>query len=321
MTLASSTSRSSSASDHPMVHLPNFLIIGAAKSGTTSLASYLGQHPDVYVSPWKEPNYFALAGRQLPLPGPVPPEVMYKLHYFHSATELSQYEALFRGVEAERAIGEASVRYLYYPEAAPRIKELLPQVRLVAVLREPVSRLYSHYCMNVQHQLEPLSLLEALEAEPQRIAAGWGWDWHYVAVSSYANQVRRYFDLFDRQQIKIFLHDDFVARPLEVFQEICRHIGVDSSFTPDMSERGKVAQRPRVLSIDRWLHWPSRSRRVIERALPRRLWRPAFARLRQWNSRPAPRLDPKVRAELAPRFRDDIQQLEDLLGRRIPWSR
>jgi hypothetical protein len=301
------------------VRLPNFLIIGAAKSGTTSLASYLGQHPEVFISPWKEPNYFALAGRQLPLPGPVPPKVMYDLHYFHSVTEFGAYHELFRGAKDETAVGEASVRYLYYPESAPRIKATLPGVRLVAILREPVSRLYSHYCMNRQHQLEPLSLPDALAAEPARIAAGWGWDWHYVAVSSYAAQVRRYFELFDRDQIRIYLHDDFVARPLETFQDICRHLGINDRFVPDMSERGKVAQQPRLPALDRWLHWPSRTRRVIEKALPRRLWRPAFRQLRQWNSRPAPRLDPAWRAELAPRFRADLLELETLLERRIPW--
>ena len=301
--------------------LPNFLIIGAAKSGTTSLASYLAQHPEVYVSPWKEPNYFALAGRELPLPGPVPPRVMFNLHYFHTATTFEQYEALFRGVRAEKAVGEASVRYLYYPEAAPRIKALLPDVRLVAILREPVSRLYSHYCMNVQHQLEPLPLREALAAEPERIAAGWGWDWHYVAVSSYAAQIRRYLDLFDRSQLKILLHDDLVAQPQATFQAICRHLGINDRFEPDMSERGKVAHQPRLLAVDRWLHWPSRTRRALEKALPRRLWRPAFARLRRWNSLPAPPLDPGLRAELAPRFRDEVRELEELLGRSIPWLR
>lgn len=301
--------------------LPNFLIIGAAKSGTTSLASYLAQHPEVFFSPWKEPNYFALAGRKIPSAGPVPPEVMFNLLYFHSVTTLPEYEALFAGAGSHPAVGEASVRYLYYPEAPRRIRELLPQVRLVALLREPVSRLFSHYCMNLQHQLEPLPLREALAQEEARRAAGWGWDWHYVNVSRYAAQVRRYFELFDRDQLKIFLYDDFVARPREVYAEVCRHLGIDDRFEPDMSERGKVAHRPRSLRLDRWLHWPSRTRRYVERFLPRRVWRPAFSRLNRWNRLPAPRLDAALRAELAPQFHDDLAELEDLLGRKLPWNR
>lgn len=303
------------------VRLPNFLIIGAAKSGTTSLASYLAQHPEVFFSPWKEPNYFALAGRKLPPPGPVPPDVMYRLLYFHSVTTLPDYERLFAGAGDQPAVGEASVRYLYSPEAPARIHELLPGVRMIAVLRDPVSRLFSHYCMNLQHQLEPLELRDALAQEENRRAAGWGWDWHYVNVGRYAAQVRRYFERFGREQVKVILYDDFVARPLEVFRDVCRHIGIADTFTPDMSERGKVAHRPRSLRLDRWLHWPSPTRRCIERAFPRRLWRPAFARLGRWNSLPPPKLDAGLRAELSSLFRDDIAELEDLLGRSIPWAR
>jgi hypothetical protein len=301
--------------------LPNFLLIGAAKAGTTSLARYLGQHPEVFVSPWKEPNYFAFAGEALPTRGPASAEVLQALLYFHSVTDFAQYQALFRGAVSAKAVGEASVRYFYYPKAPRRIHATIPDVRLVVILRDPVSRLYSHHCMNLQYQLEPLGLREALAAEPARIRAGWGWDWHYVAVSRYAAQLRRYFELFDRQQIQVILYDDWAAHPLPTFQSICRHIGVSDGFTPDTSEREKVARRPRLLALDRWLHWPSTTRRVIERALPRPLWRPIAAQLSRWNSRPVPPLDDALRAELAPLFRDDIAELESLLARPIPWMR
>lgn len=299
--------------------LPNFLIVGAAKSGTTSLQAYLDQHPDVFFSPSKEPNYFALTGIPLPQPGPAAPDVLYHLLYRHSVTDYEAYVSLFDGVGSEWAVGEASVRYLYYPEAPGRIHALLPDARLVAVLREPVSRLYSHYCMNVQYQLEPLDLQAAIEAEPSRREAAWGWDWHYVAIGRYAEQLDRYFALFDREQIKVVLYDDFVARPLDVFREICRHIGVDDGFVPDMSERGKVAYRARNLTLDRWLHWPNPLRASLERHFPRRLVSGAIGRLERWNSAPVPRLDRGLRTDLSRLFHEDVGHLEELLGRRIPW--
>lgn len=299
--------------------LPNFLIIGAAKSGTTSLAAYLEQHPEIFFCPEKEPNYFALAGESLPQPGPGTPQARYELLHAWSVTGHDDYLALFNGVDGQKSTGEASVRYLYYPEAPRRIHAEMPDVRLVAVLREPASRLYSHYCMNVQNQLEPLGLREAISEEPARIHAGWGWDWHYVNVGLYGKQMQRYYNLFRREQIKVFFYDDFVKEPLAVFQEICRHIGVDDRFVPDMSHRGKVAYRPRYLALDRWLHWPKAARSGIDRFLPARLPKAIYSRLERWNSVPIPKLEPGFRRELQGLFGDDVRQLEDLLGRKVPW--
>lgn len=299
--------------------LPNFFIIGAAKCGTTSLAQYLEQHPEVFICPTKEPNYFALTGRKLPHTGPASPAVLRQLIYADTVTDFDQYQALFHGVKNEKAVGEASVRYIYYPESAGRIRQAVPNARLVAVLREPVSRLYSHYCMNVQYQLEPLGLLDAVAAEPERRAANWGWDWHYVNMGLYARQLRHYFQTFDREQIKVFLYDDFVARPREVYADICRHIGVDPGFVPDMSQRGKVPYWPKHRGLDRWLHWPHQIRPGVGRFIPRWLPRSVVSRLEEWNSAPIPKLDKETQRQLAPNFHQDARELEELLGRKIPW--
>jgi hypothetical protein len=303
----------------PAGRLPDFLIIGAAKSGTTSLHRALKQHPEVFLSPYKEPNYFALAGRTLPEPGPVAPEVLYQLIHAHSVTAYDRYLALFEAAPHDGVVGEASVRYLYYSDAADRIRRQLPDVRLIAILREPVSRLYSHYCMNVQYQLEPLSLMDALGVEESRTHQGWGWDWHYVAVSRYGEQLQRYFERFDREQIRVFLYDDFVERPLEVFREVCRHLGIAQNVIPDMTKREKPAYRGRNLALDRWLHWPNPARAAIASILPRRLMAAAVTGLERWNSAPVPRLDPHLRAEISGLFKDDIRLLEQLLGRTIRW--
>jgi hypothetical protein len=299
--------------------LPNFFILGAAKCGTTSLASYLEQHPQVFFCPIKEPNYFALVGRKIPQPGPVPPAVLQQFVYSDTITDFEEYQALFAGVNGEPAVGEASVRYLYYPEAAARIRRLVPPARLIAILREPVARLYSHYCMNVQYQLEPLDLIQAVAAEEERRAAGWGWDWHYVNLGLYAQQVRRYFDLFGREQVKVFLYDEFVADPSKVYAEICRHIGVDAAFVPDMSQRGKVPYWPRNRALDRWLHWPHHLRTGVTRFIPRWLPAPVVSRLKQWNSAPIPKLDKGTHRELTRHFLEDARELGELLGRNIPW--
>lgn len=300
--------------------LPTFFIVGAAKSGTTSLASYLRQHPEVFISASKEPNFFALEGLDLPPRGPAPPEVLTRMLYNWSRIEREAYHALFEAADRFRAVGEASVRYLYFEEAPPRIREALPEARIVVMLRDPVSRLYSHYNMNRQILLEPLPLEGALEAEASRIAAGWGWDWHYAALGRYACQLRRYYERFPRAQIGVWFHDDFGRDPLAVYAEICRHIGVDPAHRPDMRERGMVSSLPRSRALARFLWWPSRFRaRLIRNG--GRLGRAAIDGLKRLNAAPVPPLDRATRDRLARDFLDDIAELEGLIGRRVPWYR
>lgn len=301
--------------------LPSFLVIGAAKSGTTSLMAYLGQHPQVFTPISKEPNYFALAGLDLPPKGPAPPQVLQEMLYNWSRTDLPAYTALFADAAPGQAVGEGSVRYLYFPEAPVRVQAMLPNTRIVAVLRDPVARLYSHYCMNRQYQLEPLSLTRALAAEDDRVAAGWGWDWHYVRLGLYARQLRRWHALFPPEQIAVFLYDELVADPRGVFARICTHIGVDPGFRPDMSRRGMVSTQPRWLWLDRRLNWPSALRRQMLRPPMQRATLAALRRLNRLNSLPVPRLDPALARQIAPRFAEDLADLADLLGREIPWYR
>lgn len=300
--------------------LPDFMIIGAAKSGTTSMHMYLGQHPEVFFPEFKEPNYFALTGETLPKKGPAPPKVIQALIYSRSITDFDRYESIFDGAGEGRKLGEASVRYLYFPKAAGRIREKVPDVRCVAILRDPVARLYSHYCMNVQYLIEPLSLRDALDQEEARIADGWGWDWHYAAVGSYADQVERYFETLGRDQVKVMLYDDFVADPQAAFAEVCRFVGIDDGFRPDMSKRGKVASRPRSKVLGRWLHWPGQGRQAMRRLAPWYFTDERLARLEDWNRSPVEKLDAATRRELGPRFRRDIEKLGRVLGRDIPWS-
>lgn len=297
------------------------MLLGAAKSGTTSMADYLAQHPDVYFSSRKEPNFFALKDEDLTHPGPVDSDVLFALHYSRSLVNLGDYLESYAAAKTQKIRADASVRYLYYPKAAERIAEAVPDARLVAILREPVARLYSHYCMNVQYQVEPLPLIEALEAEQDRIAAGWGWDWHYASIGCYSKQIERYLKFFDQEQLMVILYDDFLENPLGTYHEICTHLGISTSYTPNMSKRGKVASAPKNLRLDRWLHWPSRSRSLTESILPNRVSSLFLSKLASINSTSVPALDQSTRDKLMPVFDEDIAALEHLLGRNIPWRK
>ncbi|TCJ15544.1 sulfotransferase, partial [Rubrobacter taiwanensis] len=182
--------------------LPDFLVIGAGKAGTTSLYYYLRQHPQVYMSPTKETNFFALEGQRVAFRGPGVEE---RINAW-TITELSEYERQFAGVRGERAVGEVCPLYLYSERAAERIKRHVPEVRLIAVLRDPAERAYSSFLMLRRSGREPLEdFAAALEAEDRRVAGGWEYAWHYRRAGYYHEQLSRYYALFDPAQIRVYL--------------------------------------------------------------------------------------------------------------------
>ena len=293
--------------------LPNFFIVGAARSGTTTLWSALRQHPDVFM-PWnKEPNFYVFRDRPLPLNGPASRRSIYSLLYSHSISEPATYECLFHKAQSESAVGEASVRYLYYPHAAACIHEAHPEARIIMVLRNPVDRAYSHYCMNVAYGIETLGFREAIAAENGRIDADWGWDWHYVNVSLYYKAVRRFIELFGSEQVRVYLYDDFCIDPAGMVRDICSYLGIDSSFDLDTSQRLKESLWPRFRGFNCLLNFVLRKfRRSVSgddgvdglvKMVPR------------WNRAPVPRIAVRVREELLGQFEKDVLQLESLLLR------
>lgn len=218
--------------------LPNFIIIGAAKAGTTSLYHYLRQHPQVYMTPTKETNYFALVGHPLDYAGPGDQDYITRF----SVTTPEGYAAQFAGVQGERAIGEASPLYLYDAQTPQHLKAAVPDIRLVAVLREPVTRAYSAFSHLVRDGREPAtSFAEALALEDERIAAGWEHIWHYTHMGRYAEQLRRYQALFAPEQLRVYLHDDLLRRPDWVMANLLTFLDVDASALPDQSVRHNVS--------------------------------------------------------------------------------
>ncbi len=224
---------------------PNFLIIGAAKAGTTSLYAYLKQHPQIYMSPLKETNFFALEGAQLLFQGPGDQEYINKF----SITKLEDYSALFQEVNDELAIGEASPLYLYSPRAPERIQHYIPEVKVIAILRHPVERAYSAFLHMVRDRREPLrDFPQTLKEEEARIDNNWEHIWHYQQAGFYYVQLQRYFAQFNSEQIRVYLFDDFALNPLGVLQDIFQFLNVNETFIPDISMRQNASEIPTNLA-------------------------------------------------------------------------
>src|SRR5215469_6487610 len=225
--------------------LPNFLVIGAAKCGTDSLCNYLGQHPQVYISQNKEPNFFVAEGqRTIPYQGPGDQKVLTDWDMWVST--LDRYEALFADVTTEKAIGEGTTWYLYDERAVQKIHDYVPSARLIAVVRNPVDRAYSAYTMLLRDGREPLrDFAQALDAEDERVRKNWEPMWHYRRMGFYAAQLTRYYTMFDQAQIHVVVYDDFNARPGDVARDLFRFLEVDEDFEPDTSTRYNVSLVPR----------------------------------------------------------------------------
>jgi hypothetical protein len=213
--------------------LPNFLIIGAGRSGTTTLYRYLQHHPQVFMSAVKEPGYFAYPGGKPHYVGPGDADAAERLF-----TSRAAYETLFEGRTKESAVGEASTVYLHAPSAPEQILRYIPQAKLVAILRNPIDRGYSSFLMNRQRGHEGLSnYIDAVEAEEARLAAGWSLLFGYRRNGLYWEHLSRYLVRFPRPNIKVYLFEDLRDRPLWLLQDLFAFLEVDPQFRPAISRR------------------------------------------------------------------------------------
>lgn len=299
--------------------MPNFLIIGTGRAGTTALWNHLKQHPQIYMSSVKHTRFFALEGKDLDFRGPSPQDERISwARGTYGVTDLKAYRKLFDGVTNETAIGEASHSYLYSPEAPKRIRYYVPDVRLVAILRNPVERAYSHFRRLVQDGREPYAnFTQALLEEESRIRDNWWPEFHYVRMGFYGAQLERYFDLFERSQMKIYLYEDFNSNPQHILQDIFRFLDVDDTFIPDTTLRYNAAGIPRKKILHETLLKLSVARPLLEPLLPKKQRQRVLqiaSNLKKRNL-DKPELSPEVRERLTEVYREDTLKLQQLIQR------
>ena len=193
--------------------LPDFLVLGTQKGGTTTLQRLLNQHPGVFLAPGKEVHYFSQHWEQSP----------------------DWYASHFRDARPGQRRGDITPFYLFHPQAPQRIHSLLPGAQLIVLLRDPVERALSQYFHSVRLGFEPLSLAEGLAAEPERLAteAPLHLQEHsYVSRSRYLEQLDRYSDLFPDQQLLVLKSEAFFAEPETTWKRIESFLGLSAAPCP-----------------------------------------------------------------------------------------
>lgn len=296
-----------------MALMPTFLVIGAAKSGTSSLYMYLAQHPQIYMSPLKEPHFFAYDGETPDFRGP--PGI--KLDINQAITDLEKYQRLFAKAAPHSQRGEASVVYLYEPKAVERIRHYVPDAKLIAILRNPIDRAFSAYLHVLREGREPArDFIHALDMEPARIRERWPILYRYVDAGRYAGQLDRYFQTFQPDQIRIYLYDDLRADPVAVTQDCFRFLGIDPAFVPDVSARYNESGLPRSPFLYALLRGPQslkRLRRTARMYLAGGRLHTTYVRLKSRNL-----VKPAIPAEASRRlktiFEPEISKLQNVIG-------
>jgi hypothetical protein len=288
--------------------LPNFLIIGAAKSGTSALYMFLRQHPQVFMSPNKEPRYFSFAGQQLDPTHPV---------HSTTVTRLEDYLDLFAEAGDAIAIGEASPSYLHNPAAPPRIQDMIPDAKLIAMLRNPADRAYSHFMHFVKQGIEVTTdFAEAVDSVDALSRNDWYPRRDYLSFGYYGRQLARYYERFDRDQIKVYIYEEYRQAPSASLKDVFRFLRVDPEFDVDTALEINVSGKPRSTALHRWLRRPSGLRHFAGRVLPARTRRRLMSKLESANLERSTLTAGDRRALMAV-YREDIQLLEDLLQRRL----
>jgi hypothetical protein len=289
--------------------LPNLLIIGAAKAGTTALYDYLAQHPQVFLSRGKEPMFFSREEKY--------------------ARGLDWYEAeYFNEAEDYPVRAEATPHYLYWSEkVAPRIKDVYGErpVKFIVSLRDPVSRAYSWYWNMVREGREDLDFDEALRVEEDRLKQNryelyqrGSMVYGYSAGSRYASLLQPYLELFSLENFFFVFQDDLKSRVNETCKEIFKFLGIASTIQINTSNSNPAAM-PRSRLLHKTLRQHSLFKEFVKPFIPMRIRRPLKSKMMQANLRETPYvpLDPQLAHQLRLSYRPEIEKLEKITSREL----
>lgn len=284
--------------------LPDVLIGGAQKSGTTTLHHFLAEHPECYTPPDRQEIHFFDVEAQY-------------------ARGLDAYRELFAGAGEEKVVFQTSPYYLFLPRAARRIASDCPDMKMIFVLRQPVDRAYSHYWHSVRFGRERLGFEEALAAEAERVERGplERRVFSYLARGRYAEQIERYFELLGRERVLVLLTDDLRHDLAGTAERLGTFLGLDPA--PWHAALARRAEEGGDGAFRRNRHRLPRSRALQRWILPWR-WRfPALAWLvEKVNLKTVryPPMDPATRRTLTQELLPDMKRLSELIDRDLtPW--
>jgi hypothetical protein len=299
-----------------MMKKPNLLLVGQPKSGTTALHQFLGQHPEIYMTSIKEPHFFCHDFHQ-------ESDRYHQTRLFFDFREEEDYLKLFAQAESAKIAGESSTNYLYSQVAAQAIYNFNPEAKIIIILREPATFLYSlhsHYVKFTEENEEDFVQALALESvrkagkslSPRVTSPSY---LYYSERVKYYEQVKRYYDLFDASQIKVILFEDFKDNNEAVYQEILKFLGVDPNFSPEydvvnvnkevkFKALNNLANNQVIKNITKTIFSQEFNEFVRDKIVERFFWSEA----------PKSSMPREIKAQLMQKFQPEVIKISELLG-------
>ncbi len=288
---------------------PNFFIVGAPKCGTTSMYAYLSSHPDIFFPQVKEPHHFG--------------SDIYSPLYVRDRDE---YLNLFSDCCGEAVVGEASVWYLYSKRAAAEIREFCSDAKILIMLRNPVEMVYSYHSQRLAWGNEDIrDFAQALDAEGERkngqrlpVHNPYPVDGlYYSEIAKYSVQVKRYFDVFGRDNVHVILFDDFKQKTAGVYRDTLQFLNVDTEYRPEFVVENPNRSRRSMLLHNLLYHAPgnliSVGKLVVPGVLRKPLWRLLAKANTSYEQRPG--ISDVLKRRLSENYREDVLKLSGVIGR------
>lgn len=277
-----------------MSKLPNFIIIGAGKCGTTSLFHYLFQHPEIYMCPKKETFFFLDEASRL------------KNKKWGAVVNLDEYKGLFKDAPENRLIGEISTTYYSEPNAAKSIHEVVPDTKVIAILRDPSNRAFSDYLMHHRFHIKDKPFESLITSNE-----------YYVKLGFYYSQLINYFEIFDEKDIKILLYEDLLHNPQEFIKDLFIFLGVQPEIKVDMTKKYRDYGVPKNKILYNLFIKSGKAQNITQqilKTLPNKLSTSIYKKISN-ASMYKPTLSSTDRAKLIEIYRPEILKLQDLIGR------
>lgn len=292
--------------------LPDFLVIGVPKAGTTALHAALAQHPQLHLSKIKEPKFWLTDGPPPKRGGPGDAQT-----YQEYVWRRADYEALFADAPAGTLRGESTPFYLWSGAAQQRIRAEIPDAKLVVMLRDPVERAHSNWTHLWSAGLEPESdFVKACALEPQRITDGWAPFWRYVELGRYGEQVARLYEVFPREQVLLLRYRELKAYPAATLDRICDFLAIKSGVISTVPAENVTTHVPHSAG-SRMVQTLLRAGAGIGHVFPapvRKAARGPLLTLLHATPRARVPLTPEQRSEVIRCFADDIMTLSEVTG-------
>lgn len=281
--------------------LVNFFIVGAPKAGTTSLHNYFMEHDNIFMPEMKEPNYFAY--EQI-----VEQNLFYKER---GVGTLSEYNNLFKEVKDEKAVGEASVSYLFYDQTPKKIKDYNPNAKIIILLRDPIKRAHSHYLMDYKLGYTNVSFEDIVNNRSNHKLKNLYYQ-QYIELGLYYEQVKRYIDTFGTESVKIYLNEDLKKDTKGIVKELLHFLEVDSNSIPDISKEYNTYKKPKNKLLHKLFTF-QKLRNKLGKLLPQSIKNFILNFILEETDKPE--IENETLIKLKEIYNEDISNLEKLIKR------